>query len=283
VLTYRWLVQRGRLDQALLELRLAAEVAPGLVSTQVCQLANANPTWALAAAPRNKHRMAYLEMAATCVPEDHASAVTLDDALLQEFPSSLIGWERRALRLAAQGRTDDGLKAIAQLARIKPDYGRVHIVKAGILMRAGRLSAALEATQRGLSGSLDVDARSELLTIQARIYTQLKNDDGLHRSLAALRGLAGPDAARLAGIYDLEGQLEMSLAQYGAAFHAYREAYRIKPEIRYLAAVANLASGLGDLPQSLWAYIRLCQQGPAGSDYCIRRDQLLAPSPAEAR
>jgi hypothetical protein len=104
----------------------------------------------------------------------------------------------------------------------------------------------------------------------------------MHRSLAALRGLAGPDAERLAGTYDFEGQLQMSLRQYGAAFHAYREAYRIKPEIRYLAAVAELASGLGDVPQSLWAYIRLCQQEPVGSSYCVRRDQLLAPSSSKA-
>jgi tetratricopeptide (TPR) repeat protein len=276
-LTYQWLWRHGRRSQALLELRAAAEVDPRANQDELCRLARVNPHWALTAAPLGvAKRRVYLETVAQCVPPEHPSEVAIDDVLMREFPDSPLARERRAWRLHLLGRTDESLAMFDSLLRAHPAHARVHVMRAQILLAAGRTHEVIDEANHAIS-SLEEPQRSQLLTLRALASAQLGDPDLVQSAIAELRRVAGADVNQLAQSYAVEGRAMLTLNRPGEAFVAFREAYRVNQDTTYLKDLAQLAESLGDRPQALWAYMRLCEREPLGGG-CVKRDQLRGPA-----
>jgi tetratricopeptide (TPR) repeat protein len=276
-LAFRWLWQRGRRSQALLELRAAAEVDPRANHDDLCRLAQANPLWALTAAPLDTvRRRVYLESITLCIPPEHPSEVAIDDVLMREFPDSPLARERRAWRLHLLGRTQESLAMVDNLLRTHPALARVHVMRALILLAAERPREVIDEVNRAIA-ILDESERGQLLTLRAMASAQIGDPALVQSAIAQLRRVAGADMNQLAESYAVEGRAMLTLNRPGEAFVAFREAYRINQDTRHLEDLARLAESLGDRPQALWAYMRLCEREPRGGS-CVKRDQLRGPS-----
>jgi tetratricopeptide (TPR) repeat protein len=272
-LAFQWLWQRGRIGQALLELRLAAEVDPELVKDHACRLGRVQPDWALTAAPRGKNRKLYLELVAGCVYPLDQRVAAFDEVLLREFPESALAHERTAWRLHLEGETERSLATIDELVRMNPQFMRIHAMRARILLANGRNREVIDAADAVLP-RLPLTERAELLGLYAQAAAQMGSEDMAVAALKELRRAVGTDVNGLAASYAAEGRVQLQLQNPGEAFRAFREAYRINQDTRYLSEVARLAETLRDRPQALWAYVQLCQREPRGGG-CAKRDQLL--------
>lgn len=281
VLTYQMLWQGGLRSQALLELRKAAEgdLEGRLTAAHVCRLANQRAEYVLEAAPTGRFRRAYLERAVNCVGHDHRSSEPIEGALLAEFPESPLAYERRAFRLAVQGNVDESLDLFARLLARHPQDDSARVSRAEILLRSGRLEETVATVDVDLPRVRE-QARSALLRRQAFAYARLGDSGGIERAIQAYRRLTGNTPDGLADSYALEGYVQLELRHTGTAFAAFREAYGINQDTKHLKAVAQLAHQLGDRPQELWAYMKLCEREPLDPSNCAKRDQLLRPAPA---
>jgi hypothetical protein len=279
ILAFQWLWALGRQNQALLELKRAAEIDPRPWGQQICQVTRHPGDLALRAAPTVGRRRDYLEIAAQCVPVEHPSAEAIDDALMKEFPERSLAYMREVARLAAQGDVDESLAMISRLLKEMPAEPRFRISRAYILLQANRLPEMLAYAERDLPLLADEQKRS-LLPLQASAYAQLRDRDGVRRVIGDYRRLTAGSAEGLAESYALEGRMNQVMNQPGSALAAFREAYSINPNTQYLAEVATLADRLGDRPQRIWAYMTLCEREPRGK-FCATRDQLLRPQSAE--
>ena len=272
VLSYRWLWQQGRHDQALLELRSAAERDPQATAEEVCRLVRLAPRLALAASPTGKMRRAYLEMAARCVPLEHPSEPVIDDVLLRDFPDCEIAAERRALHLHKSGSPDRGLALLDDALLKTPSSQRLRLTRASILLGVGRARDAIGELDRAPAPT-DDNQRRDFIRVKALGMARLGDADAAHDLVDELRRFAGADAARLAESYAFAGHIARELHRPGEAFSAYREAYRINNDTAYLWAVAGLAQSIGDHREALWAFVRLCED-ELNSPACAKRDEL---------
>jgi hypothetical protein len=284
VLAFRWLWQRGLRSQALLELRAAAEADPNpaLIGQPLCMVTQLSGEHALAVAPRGAARRAVLEMAAGCVPADHASAGAIDAVLLAEFPDNALAQERTAVRLSREGRLYEALTMFADLLKRHPDYDSARVQRADVLRRAERFQELVEQVERDLLVAQE-DTKPELLSAQALAFARLGDTTGVERAVAAYRRLRSGSAAGLAESFALDGQLQMLLGNLGHALAAFREAYRINNDVTHVAAVAHIARRMGNRPQAIWAYMQLCEREPRGTTHCAERDRLLSGGAFDVR
>jgi tetratricopeptide (TPR) repeat protein len=275
-LAFKSLWLRGAHTQALLELRAAAEIDPYISQGDVCGLARVNPRWVLDAAPHNNKRRVFLEMAGYCIATSRPLDATFDQALLHEFPDSILALERSAARLSQQGEVEASLAMADTLIRTHPEFERGVPLRFQILLNAGRLQEVIDGTDKILPRLNEVQ-QSKLLTIKAVAFARLGASEQATETVAALRLRASTDADRLAESYALEGRIHETLGNPAEAIAAFREAYRVNQDTQYIREVARLAESLGDRPQALWAYINLCQHEPGG-EVCTRRNALLKPA-----
>lgn len=281
ILAFQWLWALGRGDQALLELKLAAQIDPNPWSQHICEVTRRPGDLALRAAPDSGvARRDFLEKAARCVDDGHPSAEAIDQALLKEFPDRGLAYMRTARRLARRGEFDESLAMLDRRIREQPGDQSSRVTRAYLLLQAKRLSEAVELIDRDLPLVSD-DMKRSLLWQQASAYAQLQDRSGVARTIAAYRKLAAGSAEALAASYALEGRMNQLMNQPGSALAAFREAYSINQNTEYLAEVATLADRLGDQPQRIWAYMTLCEHEPHGGKYCATRDLLMQPQSTE--
>ncbi|HKU37280.1 MAG TPA: hypothetical protein VJR89_04015, partial [Polyangiales bacterium] len=278
-LAFQWLWSKGRRQQALLELRAAAEIDPRPWQPLTCSVARVSGNWVVAAAPSGAERQRYLELATMCIEPTHRSAAVIDETLMAEFPKRPIGFQRAAFRVAESGRVDEGLGMLAALLRRNPEDHRSRVGRAYILLRAQRWREAIQFIEQDLP-LIPEDQRRGMLQFQGSAYAALKDEAGVKRTVERYRRLMVGTAAGFSDSYALEARLQQELDHPGSALAAFREAYRINPETRYLAEIAVLAGRLGNHAQRLWAYVELCAREPVGTTYCAVRDQLLKTQPA---
>ncbi len=273
---FQWLWSLGRYDQAMLELRAAAEINANAVHQYACLVAPGGSDRLLRAAPLRdrEQRALFLEIGASCLEVDHPVSVRLDEVLLREHPESLSARERGARRLAARGDVDAALVELDAVSRLDPKRAYPKALRVELLFAARRFPAAAEAALK-LVPSVPVAEAIRMWTLRARALAELGDDKGWRSAIAGLRRTQGGDADRLADTYALSGELHQQRGQTGEALHAFREAYRIREHPGYLATFAALSLQLGDKASALWAYMRLCDVRPTGAGYCEQRDALL--------
>jgi tetratricopeptide (TPR) repeat protein len=277
ILAYRWLWQHGKRAQSLSELQAASELDPRSTAQEACALAHFVGKLVLRVAPRDQRRQEYLEKLVACVYAGDPKAPEIDEALLEEFPASAIGNERRAARMYGEGHPEEALALVdAVLARDHASDGQAHVLRAQILFAAGRYEESAKETETSLP-LLDTAQRRTALETQALAYAREGREDAVERTVHIARRLAGTDTKSLAESYALEGRALMEMKNSGEAFRAYREAYRINSDTQYLELIGALAGRLGDRAEAIWAYINLCQRLPTRREFCAARDSLLAP------
>jgi tetratricopeptide (TPR) repeat protein len=279
VLTFQWLMRVGRRPQAAVELRTAAAIDPLAAEQQLCDLVRSDVQLALQATPNKQpQRGKYLEMAGRCVEYDHPASAPIDDAILRESPRSVFALQRKANRVANLEHDLDGaLRLVDQIIAADPHYGSAYGQRAWFLIDQRRFQEAIDTITRGLPLAHEHE-RGAMLTWKARAQTQLGDTAGLAETARELRHLAGSDVVALARSYAVEAESFATLHRPGEAFRAYREAYRLHEDVAYLESIARIATGLGDRPQALWAYVQLCRREPTNLDYCRQQKELMGPS-----
>ena len=223
--------------------------------------------------PRNDKREQYLDVAANCLSGTPAGA-KLDLMILQETPNAPRSLQRVAQTLARGGDLAEALYVLDRLQQKHPEFQAALPLRLEILLEAGRLQEVVAADDKAIA-RLDVPFQVQALSSQAHALARSGAEEHALEMVAKARRVGMTDATHLAASYELEGQIRLLLKQPGEALGAYREAYRINAEPRYLRVVAKIAESLGDRAQALWAYINLCQREPHGGG-CERRDALLA-------
>ena len=276
VQAFQFLWLDGRRDQALIELRVAAEIAPSAVGTYACALARAGSAPILRAAPRQhrKQREEFLELASNCVAATSPVSQDLDRVLLREFPQSPAAHEREATRLAARGDLDAALRELDAVRRQHPSRVTAHTLKAQLLFGAKRYAEAAQSAADS-ARSVALEASAPLWRTRASALAALGDDAGWAEAIAVLRRIASSETNRLAETYALEGQLHLERRQPGAALASYKAAYRIKEDPQYLRTYADISIQFGDRASALWAYMQLCEREPGNVAYCAKRDALL--------
>ena len=276
VQAFQWLWLHGRRDQALIELRAAAEIGPSGLGVYVCHVATAGAQLVLRAAPRARgtRRAEFLELASSCVGVEHPTSRQLDAVLLREVPGNSAARERHARRLANQGKLDAALAELDALQRRDPTREGARVLRVELLFNARRYAEAAR-TALAVGNSLPVSAAARLWTLRARALAELGDDKGWTAAIAALRRTVSDDIDQLADTYALEGELYRRRHQSGAALRAYREAYSISDDSKYLVAYASVSTELGDRASALWAYMRLCELEPSHASYCATRDSMM--------
>jgi tetratricopeptide (TPR) repeat protein len=274
-LAFKGLWQAGQYDQALLELRRAVEIDPYADPDDVCRLARADPRFVLVAAPQNAKRRAFLEAAGNCVGWEEPSSHPLDAALLHEYPDSIAALERSVWRDMTAHHTDQALMTLDALQRSHPEHRRSLAIRLQVELADGRLSQVVDEADKILP-KLNEQEQSQVLSTKAIALARAGAGEQAEQAVAQVRRLASSDADRLSDSFALEGRVHLELREPGSALTSFREAFRIKEDSSYLRSIAQLAEGLGDRPQALWAYMNLCQREP-NSDACTRRNELLTP------
>jgi tetratricopeptide (TPR) repeat protein len=280
-LAFRWLWQNGDGAQALSELRAAGEVDLNAIMDDVCRLGTIDLDWVLRAIPRNDKRRTYLEIAANCLAGTRTGA-QLDLMSLQEFPDTPRSLDRVAVMLARGGDVPEALYVLDRLQRAHPEYPNTVPQRLQVLLDAGRLQEVISESEDNATARLELPQQVRVLGIRAQALARSGAEEHALEMVSKARRLGMTDAEHLAGSYELEGQIRLLLKQPGEALGAYREAYRIHAEPRFLRTIAGIAESLGDRAQALWAYINLCQREPQGGG-CERRNALLAPPGQKSR
>jgi hypothetical protein len=276
VQAFQWLWLVGHRDQALLEMRAAAEINPGAVATYACSIARTGSAEVLEAAPRQHaaQRADFIDVVSNCVGAEQPVSQQLDRVLLHEFPHRPAAREREAVRLARQGNLDAALSELDALLREDPSRVATRTLKVRLLAEGKRYAEAA-ASALTLTRSISLEDSAPLWQARAVALAALKDDAGWAEAIAALRRIASSNSDRLAATYELEGQLHLQRQQPGAALRSYRAAYRIKEDSKYLRAYADISTQLGDRASALWAYMELCQREPSNAANCSTRDALL--------
>jgi tetratricopeptide (TPR) repeat protein len=279
-LAFKGLWQAGQYNQALLELRRALEIDPYADPDDVCRLARADPRFVRMAAPNNAKRRAFLEAAGNCVWWNDPASHPLDVTLLREYPDSIAALERNAWRDMAAHHTEEALATLDTLQRLHPEHRRSLIMRLQVELADGRFSQIVDEADAILP-TLNEQEQSQVLSTKAMALARAGAGEQAEQAVAQVRRLASSDADRLSDSFALEARVHLELREPGSALTAFREAYRIKEEDNLLRSIAQLAEGLGDRPQALWAYMKLCQREPSG-DACTKRNELLTPHQSKA-
>jgi len=282
VLAFQWLWRVGQRDQALVELRQAAEIDPRPWQAQICSLAGRKGDPALLAAPQGEWRAGYLELAALCLHPTHPSAAAIDDVLIDEFPERPLAFERKAYRLALEGEIDEGLASLNALLERQPDNPRARATRVEMLLTAGRYQEAIDQAERDLPLTA-ANYKLQILRAEGVAFARLGDVAGAQRVILSYRHHSAGSVEGLADSYAFEAGIQLALQNNNSALAAYREAYSINQETSYLVQIAELAGALGDRAQMVWAYVQLCAREPLTASYCATRDRILAPRPRDVR
>ena len=277
----RTLASLGRLDQAMLELRVAAERDHGHAAGELCSILARDPRAELAAraAPlEGPGRIAMLDTGAECLPVEEARA--LDEVILAADPSHPNASIRAARRAADAGDTEEAVVRLEQTLDANPSE-RVRLALARMLLASDRPTEAIET----LTPIRNTVAGLELL---AEAATVRRDAEGMRGYLAQLRGRAGLRERRLAEVSALEARLERSLGHNGRAIRAYQAAYDYDGRATHLIGLAEAALDARAPRRSLEALDRLERDLDADDGAMRRRVESLRrrvehelPSPAE--
>jgi len=268
--TARYLFARGRIRQALLELREAEarRYGAGGFACQILQQREAAAADLIAVAPRNEAGDRWLDSVATCLPLESAAATALDRALTDR---GVLGASLRRAR--RQLRSEEPAAALRTLQAVEAQTPRVTLLRAQSLLEAGEAEEAVALLSE--AGRWPDHAEAGLRT-RARAEAAAGDLSAMRSTLEAVRGRAAGRPLPLASARIFEGRLEAAAGNRGRAMRAYERAQRLDPRAGALPLIASLAEQMGDPGRALRAYAEICRRDGSASPACTASERLRA-------
>lgn len=270
-----WLATRGRLNQALDEMRLAAGVSPWEARQMLCDWLPTRPiadTVLRVAPDAGSSRRILLNGGAECLGSDAVQAAKVDDVLLREEPQHPAANARRARRSLAAREYALAFAQAKALQRIAPELSEGYEVEAEAQIALKHPELAVRILRDAVTRVSD---RRSALSALAVAQTRAGDATGMRATIDRLRMEAGGDVAKLAATMALLGRCEGEMGNDARALKAMREAHWIGGGPANLAAAAEIATRLGQLDFALGAWQQLCDQQPSQRAYCEARDALM--------
>lgn len=267
------LAAQGKIDQALLEIRLAEERRAGSAREVLCELLSRFPEIDyLERASPPAERIAFLNRTgASCGELPIELRAEIDTAILEADPTHAAAALRSARRLTSEGEPERAATVARRSLDGNPDDLELWLVLIRAHLQAGEPDEALEVL--GEARSRDLDGRA-LDEAKARVEAGMGQSNSMRATLARLRGQAMGDSVSIARSFLLEGELEAMLGNIDAALAAYEAADAASPTVPGLHRAASLALSSGRTAHALRVYRTLCLREP-GSSAC---DQEIALS-----
>jgi tetratricopeptide (TPR) repeat protein len=259
----RWLLERGQLDQALLEIREAEQRHAGSGRKTLCGVLARFPLMEHLerAAPGPELRVLYLDRATDCPGLPAEFRAEIDAAILQAEPARASAVLRQAQRLASQERSAQAKALLGQAVEHDPDNANLWVAIIRAHLNAGDAKAARSALD--VARSRGLDSRS-LTEAQARVEAELGQPEQMRATMTRLRGQSRGEARLVAASFIVEGHLEASLGNIDKALAAYAAADVAKPDGSALQHAATLALKSGRPTQARRIYRTLCTRTPGG-------------------
>jgi len=259
----RWLLERGKLDQALLEIREAEQRHPGSAQKALCEVLERFPLMEHLerAAPTADLRVPYLDRATICRGLPASLRAEIDAAILQSEPTRATAVLRQARRLALQDRSVEGKALLEQALEHDPDNASLWAA----IIRAHLSDGDAEAARSALNvvKSRGLDSRS-LTEARARVEAALGETDQMRATITRLRGQSRGEVRLIAASFLVEGELEASLGNIDEALAAYAAADAASPDTPALQHAAQLALDSGRPTHARRIYRTLCGRRPRG-------------------
>ncbi len=280
----RVLVDRGLLDQGMLELRIAARNNPSLAAPAARVLVDAQPGFerltSVAREPEDKVMLHGALAAEFSRRGLWAEAEAADRSVLATDPGNVRSLARHAKRLSARGEKDAALEMARRLGRIDGHATPGAILGAETLAAAGERQAALDVLER----ALERDPRHPALLRAAALACQAAGHPEQARELAErLRGFA-KDARSRAMATVLVGDIEQAEGRIQAALASYQRASALVPDDTWLLVrIADLAQRHGDTARALTALRKLVRLEPRNGQWAVRLAAIEARMKADAR
>ncbi|HUT79232.1 MAG TPA: tetratricopeptide repeat protein, partial [Polyangia bacterium] len=267
----RVLVDRGLLEQGMLELRIAVLNNRALAPPAARILVGAAPDFErLSAVAREpEHRvLLYGALAGEFARRGlHAEAEAADLAVLATDPRNPRSLARHARRLSARGEKDAALGLARRLGSIDGHRAPGAILNAEILAAAGERPAAAALLEQ----ALEHDPRHPGLLRAAALASQAAGRLERAMELAErLRGTAA-DARSRASATELIGDIEQAAGRIQAALASYQKAQALVPDdTRLLVRIADLAERHGDTARAVNALRKLVRLEPGNERWAAR-------------
>ena len=260
----RLLLNEGRIDQALLEIREAEERHAGGGHRVLCELLTRSPRmeYIERGAPAADRRVAYLNRTTSfCRGLPPELREEVDAAILNAERTHPLAIQRQAKRLTAQKRSSDAIALLQGALDDNPDDSQIWLAMIEAYLSGGDAERAESALRGAASRGLNSRA---LLEAQARIEAALGQTDAMRATLVRLRGQSRGNAGLIASSFVLAGRLEASLGNIDEALTAYTAADIANPESPALQYAATLALKAGRPTQARRIYRTLCRRKPEG-------------------
>lgn len=263
VVAAQLLLNEGRVDQALVEIRAAEQRHAGSGQKLVCTVLARAPLIAHVerAAPDEELRAAFLDRATTCPGATQDLRAEIDAMIMKIEPGRASAALREARRLLSKSQAGEAAALLERAVNDNPTNTSLwsEMIRANLIDGdPARARDALESATR-----LGVDGRT-LTAAKARIHAALGETDEMRATLTRLRGRARGNARLIAQTFTLEAELEASLGNLDEAFSAYEAADGLDPTLGALQHAAVLAVKSGRTAQGRRFYHRLCMREPGG-------------------
>jgi tetratricopeptide (TPR) repeat protein len=259
----RWLFARGKLDQALVEIREAEQRQGGSAQKLLCEILARFPRMdhVERAAPTEDLRIDYLNRAFYCPGLSAEMRAQIDAAILKDEPSQAAAVLREARRLAAKKRSREAIALIQRALQHNADNTHLWVALIRAHLSGGDSEQAELASKEARSRGLESRA---LFEAQAHIEAALGQTDQMRATITRLRGQARGEPRLVAASFILEGELEASLGNIDEALAAYAAADVVRPDTPALRNAAALALRSGRPTHARRIYRALCMRQPGG-------------------
>ncbi len=260
-----WLLAEDRIDQALLEVRLAEQRRPGSGNRVLCDVLKRDPQIAYVerAAPTDGARIAFFNRTvSSCAGLPDALRTQIDAVILQDEPTHAAAVLRQAQRLSKENQFGAATSLLEQALGAHPSDVKLWTALIATHLEAGDPTRALAVLED--AASQDIEART-LSEAKARIEARQGNANAMRATLARLRGESRGNPVLLAQALMLEGELEGSLGNIDEALSAYEAADAANPATPALQRAARLAAESGRPSYARQTYRTLCSRQPEGA------------------
>ncbi|MCP4679768.1 MAG: tetratricopeptide repeat protein [Deltaproteobacteria bacterium] len=271
----RTFLKAGKLDQAMLEFRLASLFNPSFARHVANFLVLDSPSFkklSKIAVGREDKALLWGALAGVFAARGMADeAEAADKAVLAAFPMDPRSLGRHANRLAGRGDMEGALELAHKLA-IHPDYGPASArIQARIYEKHNQLDRAIKVLEKEVARS---KKHTGLIRALALARQRAGDYQGALRAAAMLRALARSIESR-ASVALLEARLAVAEGRIQEALAAYRRAHTLVPSnLSVLRKIANLSEKQGDHRRAIEALRKLRSAEPDNASYDQRLKKL---------
>jgi len=280
----RTMLRSGRLDQGMLEIRLAARLRPGLAREGARFLVSVAPRFAdlkKVAVDRDDKLLLWGALASELASRNlEREAEAADLAVLKVEPREPRSLARQARRLKARGEIAAARELVERL-RALPDYRpSAALIESEIHRSQGEPERAVAALERAIEAD---PTHQGLLRALAWAAQRAGRHDRAIEAAELLGARATGTKARAAAAV-LEGDLERAEGRVQAALACYRQAHALIPsDLALLERIVDLAEQHGDLVRAIESLRKMVNLQPANADWKARLERLEDQTRARRR